>query len=333
MYNDFCEAEHMTSRALGDKKKMDEYVKYDYAMTVHEPKATMLEAFDDNVNRNAKDSIFCNLFSRPEYCLQLYQSLHPEDKDVTSDNIMIVTLSSLMMMHRYNDLGILVGDKLLVLVEAQSIFTENILVRFLLYLADTYNRYINKENLNLYGTKKVMLPVPELYVIYPGNSKNKPDEIFLSKDIFGKEFPENTFVDVKAKIIYDSTPGDIINQFITFTRVFDKQVQKYGRTRKAVEETLKICRDQNVLKEYLAEEEAATIMFTLLDEQKAKKFWEEELLQEGRAEGRAEGRVEGEKRFGALMSRLIASNRLDDAKRCTEDASYREKLYQEFQLT
>ena len=80
-----------------------------------------------------------------------------------------------------------------------------------------------------------------------------------------------------------------------------------------------------MLKEYLAEEEAATIMFTLLDEQKAKKFWEEELLQEGRAEG--------EKRFGALMSRLIASNRLDDAKSCTEDASYREKLYQEFQLT
>ena len=80
-----------------------------------------------------------------------------------------------------------------------------------------------------------------------------------------------------------------------------------------------------MLKEYLAEEEAATIMFTLLDEQKAKKFWEEELLQEGCAEG--------EKRFGALMSRLIASNRLDDAKRCTEDASYREKLYQEFQLT
>ena len=143
------------------------------------------------------------------------------------------------------------------------------------------------------------------------------------------EFPENTFVDVKAKIIYDSTPGDIINQFITFTRVFDKQIQEHGRTRKAVEETLRICKDRDVLKEYLAEEEAATIMFTLLDEQKAKKFWEEELLQEGRAEGRAEG----EKLFGTLMSRLIATNRLDDAKRCAEDASYREKLYQEFQLT
>ena len=48
-----------------------------------------------------------------------------------------------------------------------------------------------------------------------------------------------------------------------------------------MEETLRICRNEDVLKEYLAEEEAATIMFTLLDEQKARKFWEEELKQEG----------------------------------------------------
>ena len=30
-------------------------------------------------------------------------------------------------------------------------------------------------------------------------------------------------------------------------------------------------------------------MFTMLDEEKARRFWEEELRQEGRAEGRAEG--------------------------------------------
>ncbi len=129
---------------------------------------------------------------------------------------------------------------------------------------------------------------------------------------------------------------NILNQFITFARMFDKQIQKHGRTRKAVEETLRICRDKNVLKDYLAEEEAANIMFTLLDEQKAKKFWEEEIMQKGRAEGRAEGLAEGEakgeRRFGALMTKLMSMNRFDDAKRCAEDAEYREKLYREFQL-
>ena len=34
-------------------------------------------------------------------------------------------------------------------------------------------------------------------------------------------------------------------------------------------------------------------MFTLLDEQKARRFWEEEIRQEGRAEGEAKGRAKG----------------------------------------
>ena len=80
-----------------------------------------------------------------------------------------MTLSSLIMRNRFNDLGFLVRDRLLVLVECQSTFTENILIRFILYLADTYNRYISKMNLNVYGTKKVRLPIPELYVIYHGD--------------------------------------------------------------------------------------------------------------------------------------------------------------------
>ena len=318
----------------GDRKKQsaDGFVRYDLPTGGREPKAAMMETFDAHVNRNTKDSIFCDLFSRPEYCLQLYKVLHPEDTDVREENIVLMTLSSLMMRYRYNDLGFLVRDRLLVLVECQSTFTENILVRFILYLADTYNRYISKMNLNIYGSKKVRLPVPELYVIYHGERGNRPDEISLSRDIFGEGSADNIFVDVKAKIIYDSTPGDIINQFITFARVFDRQIQIYGRTRKAVEETLRICKDQDVLKAYLEEEETAEIMFTWLDEQKAKKFEEEEIRQEGRVEGRAEGRAEGESRLGLLINMLIKSGRNDDVLRASSDAGYRKQLYQELNI-
>ena len=135
-------------------------------------------------------------------------------------------------------------------------------------------------------------------------------------------------MDVKAKIIYDSTPGDIINQFITFARVFDSQIQKYGRTRDAVEETLRICREGDILEEYLKEEEAATIMFTLLDEQKARKFWEQEL----RAEGRKEGRAEGENRLSELITRLKGLNRIDDVFKAVSDQDYRQKMYHELNI-
>ena len=57
-------------------------------------------------------------------------------------------------------------------------------------------------------------------------------------------------------------------------------------------ETLRICKDRDVLKKYLEEQEAAEIMFTWLDEQKAKRFEYEEIKQEARAEGRTEGKLE-----------------------------------------
>ena len=304
---------------------MEDFVRYDLPVDAREPKSVMMEPFDAHVNRNTKDSIFCDLFSRPEYCLQLYQVLHPEDTDVREENIVLMTLSSLMMRNRFNDLGFLVRDRLLVLVECQSTFTENILIRFILYLADTYNRYISKMNLNIYGTKKVLLPIPELYVIYHGDRGDKPDEISLSKDIFGVESADNIFVDVKARIIYDSIPGDIINQFITFARVFDEQIQLYGRTRKAVEETLRICRDQDVLKEYLKNKEAEEIMFTWLDEQRAKKFEYEEIKQEGRAEGEKIG----QNKLGSLMIQLKNLGRTEDAFKAASDEAYRNQLYKD----
>ena len=123
-----------------------------------------------------------------------------------------------------------------------------------------------------------------------------------------------------------------------------------------MEETLRICRNQDVLKEYLADEEAATIMFTLLDEQKARKFWEEELRQEGRVEGRKEGRIEGRKegriegrkegrvegrkegrvegeaKLGSLMTQLKKLGRTEDAFRAASNEAYRNQLYRELNI-
>ena len=50
--------------------------------------------------------------------------------------------------------------------------------------------------------------------------------------------------------------------------VYDEQRKKHGRTRKAVTETIRICKDKNVLKEYLEkrEKEVEAIMLAMYDE-------------------------------------------------------------------
>ena len=74
----------------------------------------------DRVNRQAKNSVFLNLFARKEYQLALYRELFPEDTMITEDDIEMVTLENVLTIHPYNDLGLLARGKLIVLAEAQS---------------------------------------------------------------------------------------------------------------------------------------------------------------------------------------------------------------------
>ena len=80
-----------------------------------------------------KDSVFTNLFQDKKYLIQLYKTIHPEDKDVTEAELKDITIHNILTDDIYNDLGFLVGDRLVILVEAQSTWTENIVIRSLIY--------------------------------------------------------------------------------------------------------------------------------------------------------------------------------------------------------
>ncbi len=216
--------------------------------------------------RKAKDSVFVDLFKDRTYLFKLYKTLHPEDTEATEDSLTNVTITNVLTDNLYNDLGFMVKDKLMILVEAQSSWTKNILVRALLYLAQSYHEYFQRTGQDYYASKKVKVPRPELYVIFTGNRGRKPDQISLSKEFF-----EDADIDleIKAKVIYESDKEDIINQYIVFCKVFNAQTKQYGMTQEAVRETIRICKDRNVLREYLQsrEKEVVTMMMSLFDEE------------------------------------------------------------------
>ena len=213
-----------------------------------------------------KDSVFTSLFREPKYLLQLYQALHPEDHEATEDSIKNVTITNVLLDQYYNDVGFQIGEKVVILVEQQSSWSINIVVRCLLYLAQTYQEYFESTKQNVYGSKKLELPKPEMYVIFTGNRKMRLEYLYLSKEFFGGD---DSVLDVKVKMIYDGKEGDIINQYVTFTKIYNEQVKLHGRTREAVLETIRICKDQNVLSEYLSgrEKEVVDIMMTLFNEE------------------------------------------------------------------
>ncbi|MBO5622585.1 MAG: hypothetical protein J5959_13255, partial [Butyrivibrio sp.] len=225
-----------------------------------------MESIEIKAKRSIKDSVFTDIFKDPKNLLKLYKALHPDDNSIEIDDLSIVTISNILTTGIYNDLGFMAGDHLLILIEAQSTWSVNIVVRILEYLAHTYNQYFTDKGIDLYGSKIANLPKPELYVIYTGDRKERPEYISFKEEFFKNE---DIPIEVKVKVIYDSTSGDILNQYIAFTKICDEQVRKYGRTKQAVEETIRICQDKNILKEYLdsRKKEVIDIMVALYDEQ------------------------------------------------------------------
>ncbi len=222
--------------------------------------------------RKIKDSVFTNLFQDKKYLLQLYRALHPEDCDVTEDEIADITIKHVLIDADYNDLGFSVGNRLMVLVESQSTWTTNIIIRALMYLIQTYHDYFKRTNQNLYGSKKVMIPKPELYMIYTGDRKNIPDSISLSNEFF---YGDRISIDAEVKVLYQENEKDIIGQYIIFSKVYNEQRKLYGNTKQSGTETIRICKSRNVLKEYLEnkEQEVVDIMMTLFDDEQILKAY------------------------------------------------------------
>ena len=226
--------------------------------------------------RKVKDSVFTNLFQDKKYLLQLYKALHPEDMDVTEDEIADVTIKHVLIDADYNDLGFSVGNRLMVLVESQSTWTYNIIIRALMYLVQTYHDYFKRTNQNLYGSKKVNMPKPELYMIYTGDKKKIPDTISLSKEFFNGA---TISVDAEVKVLYQENEKDIVGQYIIFSKVYNEQRKLYGVTKKAITETIRICKNRNVLKEYLEnkEQEVVDMMMTLFDDEQILKAYAKDI--------------------------------------------------------
>ncbi len=221
---------------------------------------------ENEAKRTIKDSVFTNLFGDSKYLLQFYQAIHPEDKNVKEVDLQTVTLENILTDGIYNDLGFIKDDKIMILAEAQSTWTSNIIIRALEYLVNSYHRYFSDNGMDLYQSKKVSLPKPELYVIYTGNRKTRPESIALSEEFFQGEA---TAVEVTVKMIYDGRKGDIINQYVDFTKILNEQIKLHGGTKTAILETIRICKDRDVLKEYLEsrESEVVDIMMQLYDQE------------------------------------------------------------------
>ena|SRR5574344_570559 len=136
-----------------------------------------------------KDVLFRRVFREKEDLLDLYNAIN--GTSYADPNLLeINTLEDALFMSMKNDKSFIIASTIN-LYEHQSTNNPNMPIRGLLYFARLYEGYIAKNRLDIYGTKKIMLPTPHFIVFYNG-SDEMPDE---NSDAFvrgenDKNFPE-----------------------------------------------------------------------------------------------------------------------------------------------
>ena len=130
--------------------------------------------------------------------------------------------------------------------------------------------------------------------------------------------------------MYNVETDDIIGQYIIFCHVMDEQIKKYGRVREAALETIRICRDRNVLKKYLKEreKEVFNIMIELFNQELAVKEYGDEREEKGRNEGMNEGM----NLLARLLTKLSEMGKTEEADKVIKDSKYRRKLLIDYGL-
>ena len=132
------------------------------------------------VNRIYKDRLYKMIFNDKSELLKLYNAINGTHYDDPA-MLTITTLDNAIYMTMENDLSFII-DMRLALYEQQSTVNPNLPLRFLMYITDIYSAYT--KDMNIYGSKKVQIPLPSFVIFYNG-VKSQPDRTeFLLSELF-----------------------------------------------------------------------------------------------------------------------------------------------------
>ena len=150
------------------------------------------------------------------------------------------------------------------------------------------------------------------------------------KHRFREEFFSTSefLIDLQAKVIFaEKGRRDIIRQYISFCVVVKEQFLLHNDKKKAIQEAIRICIENDDLAEYLMQhrKEVEDVMFTLLTQEEATESYGYPQRMEGREEGRSE------ELFGLVKDGILTSDIA--AKRLNIGVAEFEKIYNEWNET
>lgn len=140
------------------------------------------------VNDEHKDRVFKFLFGNPEnkeWTLALYNAVNGSSYD-NPDDIQFNTIEDAVYLGMKNDVSFIIVDELN-LWEHQSTFNPNMPMRFFIYAAKLYEKYIAGSEYYQYSSTLQSAPRPKCVCFYNGAAEQPERKVLSLSEAFGGE--------------------------------------------------------------------------------------------------------------------------------------------------
>ena len=300
-------------------------------------------------NRTYKDTIFNLLFQQKVEALSLYNAIRGT-KFTDPEALRIVTLDTGIYLSYKNDVAFMIGDELN-LYEQQSTEDPNLPLRGLIYFAAEYQRIIQDEKLNIYGTKLLQLPIPRYVILCNAESMQEERKILKLSDSFrrdnrqtqnpeqGQNLPQGPSLECIAEVVNINAGHNqkimdgcrTLSEYATLIR-YVREYKKQGHAwETAITFAVERCIRENVLQEFLIsnKEKVIGMIFDEYDENEQRKMDR----RDAKAEGKAEALIEFLNILGSVpddLHTVITSETSLDKLNAWLSTAYRSKTLDEF---
>ena len=248
------------------------------------------------VNRIYKDRLYKMIFNDKSELLKLYNAINGTHYDDPA-MLTITTLDNAIYMTMENDLSFII-DMRLALYEQQSTVNPNLPLRFLMYITDIYSAYT--KDMNIYGSKKVQIPLPSFVIFYNG-VKSQPDRTeFLLSELFHPT-TDQPALELKA-VMLNINKGhnqELMNachtlrdysEYVARIRTYSAEMPLTDAVEKAITE----CIHENILRDFLLKNraEAKAMSIYEYDEEKTLRMFRDEGYEDGERNGKIQATIE-----------------------------------------
>lgn len=130
---------------------------------------------------NVRDNVFQDIASKPEYLKRIYLSLHPEDGDISENELKVIHSTPVFIRGRIHDCSFIVRDEKLIFLEVQNALCNHLKEQMVVFYASSTSTIKDSYDENQTSSEGAMMLETEFWILADKETQAISDNIIFDE--------------------------------------------------------------------------------------------------------------------------------------------------------